>query len=220
MLPEGIHSLDLAVAPRQGFRVLDSKVITPRANELYLGFGRKGMQRALAALDDGIEREITGRVARGVKARVVAWNGANGWVAGYDHEGKQVGYGHITFQPRISAPDLLGFESEYVVGSAYQRRGIAFAMKNLLETYAASTVMDPHRGLGVLSTVRASDDEHAEASRRLLLRVGAVPISPQSDRYRRIIIRPEHAKRERIPGVLNLRSSDIDPRVNYGIITL
>lgn len=218
MLPECIHSLDLAVAPRHGFRVLDRKVITPRANELYLGFNRKGMQRALAALDDGIEREITGRVERGVKARVVAWNGVNGWVAGYSRDGRQVGYGHITFQPRISAPDLLGFESEYVVGSAYQRRGIALAMKILLETYAASTVMDPHRGIGVLSTVRASDEEHAEASRRLLHRVGAVPISPQSDTYRRIIIRPEHAKHDRIPGVINLKSSDIEPRVNYGII--
>jgi len=215
MLPEGIHRLDLAVAPRNGFRVLDWKVITPRANELYIGFGRVGMKHALAALDDGIAREITGAGEDGVKARVVAWNGVNGWVAGYSRDSKQVGYGHITFQPKISAPDLLGFQSEYVVGSAHQRRGIARAMKDLLEMYAASTVMEPHRGIGVLSTVRASDEEHAEASRRLLHRVGAVPISPQSDTYRRIIIRSDHAKRDRIPGVINLKSSDIEPRVNY-----
>lgn len=215
MLPEGVRSLDLAVAPRNGFRVLDWKVITPRANELYIGFGRRGMQRALAALDDGIEREITGAVEVGVKARIVAWNGVNGWVAGYSREGKQVGYGHITYQPKISVPDLLGFESEYVVGSAYQRRGIARAMKDLLEMYAASTVMDPHHGIGILSTVRASDVEHAGASRRLLRRVGAVPIFPQSDTYRRIIVRSEYTKRDRIAGVMYLKTSEVEPRVNY-----
>ena len=173
------------------------------------------MKHALAALDDGIAREITGAGEDGVKARVVAWNGVNGWAAGYSRDGKQVGYGHITFQPKISAPDLLGFESEYVVGNAYQRKGIARAMKDLLEMYAASTVMDPHHGIGILSTVRASDAAHADASRRLLRRVGAVPISPQSDTYRRIIIRPDYAKRERIAGVMYLKTSEVEPRVNY-----
>lgn len=215
MLPEGVHRLDLFVAPRNGFRVLDWKVITPQANELYIGFGRVGMKHALAALDDGIEREITSKAESGVKARVVAWNGVNGWVAGYAKDGRQVGYGHITYQPKISVTDLLGFQSEYVVGSAYQRLGIARAMKDLLETYAASTIMDPHHGIGILSTVRASDAEHAEASRRLLRRVGAVPIAPQSDTYRRIIIRPEYDKRERIAGVMYLKTSEVESRVNY-----
>lgn len=81
--------------------------------------------------------------------------------------------------------------------------------------YAASTVMDPHHGIGILSTVRASDVEHAGASRRLLRRVGAVPIFPQSDTYRRIIVRSEYTKRDRIAGVMYLKTSEVEPRVNY-----
>jgi GNAT superfamily N-acetyltransferase len=214
MLPEGNPLLDHTSAPRHGFRVLTGKVITPGPEELFIGVGKRSMKDALAVLDQGVREKRTAQVTPGIQARVVAANGVNAWVAGYEPDGRQVGYGHITLQPRYCMPDLLGYESEYVVASDYQRRGIGFAMKQLLETYAASMTQLPQRGIGVLSTIRA-EHKHTKASRTLLEKLGAVPVDPAKKTYRRILLRPEEMKAEEIAGVIAIPAGDILPNVSY-----
>ena len=164
MLPEGRRIPDLIVAPLHHVHINLASVITPGPSELYYGRSPKNIRASLRALDDGIASGVTARGTPGIKVRIVAWNGINGWVAGYDRHGIQVAYGHITHNASLMKPDLVAYDSEFVVGTRFQRQGLGSAMKQTLETYAAANVREPFRGIGIRSVLFGD----REAARRLL----------------------------------------------------
>ncbi|MFC1780473.1 hypothetical protein ACFLY9_02155 [Patescibacteria group bacterium] len=174
-----------------------------------------GVDMAQQQLDTAIASKQLLSVRAGIRTKVVEWFGLIGTIAGFDHEGNQVGYGQVFWNPDPRERELslryLSYRTAYIVGTDFGRRGVATAMKTHLENFAA--IHNNGIGAAFHSTIDAITPGSIEASKRLLDKLGAV--HKKDDTYMRFIMKRDMYSGPARQGIVFLEVDNIQPQTHY-----
>lgn len=139
--------------------------------------GTKGVGKAQIALDSALEMGQTLRVPRGVKTKILYWDGATGVVGAFNKEGIQVGYGQAIWKTdpmkREKMLRLMTYDTAYIVSSHFSGQGLGFAMMQHLEDFIGLN----NEGIGAsfFYDVEAETPKTQAAAKRMLEKIGAKP---------------------------------------------
>src|SRR3989338_3490322 len=158
-----------------------------------LNTGERGLTVRQNTLDAALREGRTMRVSPGIRTKVVYWEGIYGVVAGFNHEGIQVGYGQALWYPdpekREKARQMMPYQTAYVVSSEFERQGLGFSMMVHLEDFIAFN--NTGVGASFIYDVQAEIVERQAAAARMIEKIKARPYHP-SAYYIRIALKPQY----------------------------
>ena len=180
-------------------------------------YGLKGVGNAQTKLSRAIAENTLMKAEPGTKAKVVYWDGAAGFVAGFDRAGNQVAFGEAIWSPdplNLEANlGLMAYKTAYVVSPSFQGQGIGSAMGQLLEVHVATNNMG--NGATFFYDIQAETPDAFAAAQSLVKKSGAIPSSVENNFFRTLLKSQFLSYASPDKGIVCLPSDRIEKSLSY-----